>query len=74
MITHACGLVHPSQLNRGHVVVNVSPGVQQSLAELYPYPDRQPRGGRRDGILPSFSDEVAARIELAQFTTVVKVG
>jgi glutamate synthase domain-containing protein 2 len=60
MITHACGLVHPSQLNRGHVVVNVSPGVQQSLAELYPYPDRQPQGGRGDGILPLFSAEVVA--------------
>ena len=38
MITHACGLEHPSQLTREHVVVNVSPGVRKSLVELFPYP------------------------------------
>jgi glutamate synthase domain-containing protein 2 len=80
MITHACGLRHPSQLNRGHVVVNVSPGVQQSLAELYPYPDRQPQGRRRDGILPSFSGEVvtarmtSVRMDEAEFGTAVEIG
>jgi glutamate synthase domain-containing protein 2 len=39
MIAHACGVRHPSELNRRHVLVNVSPGVRKSLAELYPYPD-----------------------------------
>jgi glutamate synthase domain-containing protein 2 len=38
MITHACGLTHPNQLHRGHVVVNISPGVRKSLVELFPYP------------------------------------
>ena len=38
MITHACGLQHPSQLHRGHVVVNISPGVRRPLAEIFPYP------------------------------------
>ena len=38
MITHACGLTHPSQLHRGHVVMNISPGVRKSLVELFPYP------------------------------------
>ena len=38
MITHACGLEHPAQLTREHVVVNVSPGVRRPLVELYPYP------------------------------------
>jgi glutamate synthase domain-containing protein 2 len=38
MITHACGLHHPSELHRGHVIVNVSPGVRKSLVELFPYP------------------------------------
>jgi len=38
MITHACGLHHPSELHRGHVVVNISPGVRKSLVELFPYP------------------------------------
>jgi glutamate synthase domain-containing protein 2 len=38
MITHACGLQHPRELNRSHVVVNVSPWVRRSLAGLYPYP------------------------------------
>jgi hypothetical protein len=38
MITHACGLDHPSQLTREHVVVNVSPGVRTPLVELFPYP------------------------------------
>jgi len=38
MITHACGLRHPSQLHRGHVVMNISPGVRKSLVELFPYP------------------------------------
>jgi glutamate synthase domain-containing protein 2 len=39
MITHACGLRHPGELNRSHVVVSVGPGVRKSLLELYPYPD-----------------------------------
>jgi glutamate synthase domain-containing protein 2 len=38
MITRSCGLQHPSELHRGHVVVNVAPGVRKSLLELYPYP------------------------------------
>ncbi|HWI19760.1 MAG TPA: FMN-binding glutamate synthase family protein, partial [Vicinamibacterales bacterium] len=38
MITHACGLTHPSQLHRGHVVMNTSPGVRKSLVDLHPYP------------------------------------
>ena len=41
MITHACGLTHPSQLHRGHVVMNISPGVRKSLVELFPYPPNQ---------------------------------
>jgi glutamate synthase domain-containing protein 2 len=54
MITHACGLKHPSQLGRAHLVMNVSPGVRKSLAEIYPYPQRErtdlryPRAGRID--------------------------
>jgi glutamate synthase domain-containing protein 2 len=49
MITHACGLTHPSQLQRGDVVMNVSPGVRKSLAELFPYPaaPTRPRFGSR---------------------------
>jgi glutamate synthase domain-containing protein 2 len=43
MITHACGLTHPGQLNRRHVVMNISPGVRKSLADMFPYPARQPR-------------------------------
>ena len=43
MITHACGLQHPSQLHRGHVMVNISPGVRKSFLELFPYPTA--RGG-----------------------------
>ena len=38
MITHSCGLNHPSELHRGHVVVNISPGVRKSFLELFPYP------------------------------------
>lgn len=41
MITHACGLRHPSQLHRDHVVMNISPGVRKSLVELFPYPSEQ---------------------------------
>lgn len=37
MITHSCGLTHPSQLHRGHLVMNISPGVRQSLLDLFPY-------------------------------------
>jgi hypothetical protein len=49
MITHACGLTHPSQLHRGHVVMNISPGVRKSLVDMYPYPRQsewQARNGR----------------------------
>jgi glutamate synthase domain-containing protein 2 len=38
MITHACGLRHPRELHRGHVAMNVSPGVRKSLLDVYPYP------------------------------------
>src|SRR5829696_600946 len=41
MITHACGLAHPRQLHRSHVVMNISPGVRKSLGELFPYPSSQ---------------------------------
>jgi glutamate synthase domain-containing protein 2 len=47
MITHACGLTHPSQLGRAHLVMNVAPGVRKSLAEIYPYPQAR-RIHRRD--------------------------
>ena len=40
MITHACGLEHPSELTRDHVLVNVSPGVRTRLATLYPYGEK----------------------------------
>ncbi|HWK11379.1 MAG TPA: hypothetical protein VNR64_15060, partial [Vicinamibacterales bacterium] len=43
MITHACGLTHPSQLHRGHVVMNISPGVRKSLDALFPYPSSRPQ-------------------------------
>jgi glutamate synthase domain-containing protein 2 len=49
MITHACGLTHPARLNRTHLLMNVSPGVKKSLAELYPYPqERLPRRSPRE--------------------------
>lgn len=54
MITHACGLAHPSQLHRGHLVMNTSPGVRQSLLELFPYP----AAGRRT---MSLSEAAASR-------------
>ena len=38
MITNSCGLQHPNELHRGHVVAKVAPGVRKSLLELYPYP------------------------------------
>jgi hypothetical protein len=41
MITHACGLTHPSQLRREHVVMNISPGVRKAVVELFPYPRNQ---------------------------------
>ena len=43
MITQACGLKHPSELHRGHVMMNISPGVRKSLMELFPYPDASAR-------------------------------
>jgi glutamate synthase domain-containing protein 2 len=41
MITNSCGLEHPNQLHRGHVVVNIAPGVRRPLAEVFPYPSPQ---------------------------------
>ena len=46
MITHACGLTHPSQLHRGHVVMNISPGVRRSLVDMFPYPAPSPAPSR----------------------------
>jgi glutamate synthase domain-containing protein 2 len=37
MITHACGLDHPSQLTREHVVVNVTRG-QKTIGGAFPVP------------------------------------
>jgi hypothetical protein len=41
-------LTHPGQLHRGLVVMNISPGVRKSLAELFPYPaaTHEPARGR----------------------------
>ena len=47
MIAHACGLRHPSELHRGHVVMNVAPGVRKSLVDLFPYPTPRPAQGDR---------------------------
>ncbi len=46
MITHSCGLTHPGQLHRGHVVMNTSPGVRTSLADLFPYPTNREEPAR----------------------------
>lgn len=35
-VTHACGLEHPGQLRRHHVMINVGPGVRKSMDELLP--------------------------------------
>jgi glutamate synthase domain-containing protein 2 len=51
MIAHACGLEHPTELHRGHVVVNISPGVRKSLVDLFPYPVAAAPCGRRTGAL-----------------------
>ena len=66
MITHACGLTHPGQLDRGHLVMNISPGVRKSLADLFPYPTRQERranAGLRSGRESSGSLDGALQIE-----------
>ena len=54
MITHACGLTHPSQLHRGHVVMNISPGVRRSLADMFPYPAQPPASAR---VAPARNDQ-----------------
>jgi len=51
MITRACGLTHPEQLNRTHLTMNVSPGVRKSLAEIHPYPARAQAGRRYDRVV-----------------------
>ncbi len=38
MIVRSCGLKHPNELHREHVIVNISPGVRKTLHDLYPYP------------------------------------
>lgn len=35
-VTHACGLVDPTELTRHHVMMNVAPGVRKLMAELAP--------------------------------------
>jgi glutamate synthase domain-containing protein 2 len=46
MITHACGLAHPGQLHRGHVVMNIAPGVRKAFVDLFPYPTGRPELAR----------------------------
>lgn len=38
-VTHACGLAHPKDLTRRHVMMNVGPGVRKSMSELAPGSD-----------------------------------
>ena len=45
MITHACGLRHPRELHRGHIAMNISPGVRRSMLDVYPYPRAADRPG-----------------------------
>lgn len=52
MITHACGLTHPHQLHRRHLVMNISPGVRKSLLGLYPYPGTTPAPSRDATLVP----------------------
>lgn len=40
MITQACGLKHPRELNRGHLVMNTAPGVRRPVGELFPSLER----------------------------------
>jgi glutamate synthase domain-containing protein 2 len=65
MITHACGLTHPSQLHRGHVAMNISPGVRKSLAEMFPYAKNELAGERstRPRTLRSLGIDAALQIE-----------
>ena len=35
-VTYACGVSHPTDLTRRHVMMNVSPGVRKPMAELAP--------------------------------------
>jgi hypothetical protein len=69
MITHACGLTHPSQLHRGHVVMNLSPGVKKSLADLFPYPTNPINAARSP--LRSTRDTSGARGNLLQIEMLV---
>jgi glutamate synthase domain-containing protein 2 len=54
-IAHACGLTHPGQLHRGHLVMNIAPGVRKPLIDVYPYPENAARAalpasrGEQDG-------------------------
>jgi glutamate synthase domain-containing protein 2 len=61
MIVRACGLKHPSELHRAHVVVNISPGVRKTLEELFPYPQvkEQPKTRATSGFDPA---KVAATV------------
>ena len=43
MITHACGLTHPSQLHRGHVVMNISPASESRSSSCFPIHDPRRR-------------------------------
>ncbi|MEK7691857.1 MAG: FMN-binding glutamate synthase family protein, partial [Bdellovibrionota bacterium] len=39
MLLSSCGLTHPNQLTRDHLVFVVAPGQIRRLREIYPYPD-----------------------------------
>jgi glutamate synthase domain-containing protein 2 len=66
-IVHACGVTHPSQLHRGHIVMNMAPGVRKALTDVYPYPPNTARAasaGSRSrqhlvpAYAPAFQDEM----------------
>ncbi len=41
-VTNACGLAHPRDLTRRHVMMNVAPGVRRPMSELAPSPSDVP--------------------------------
>ena len=71
MITHACGLHHPSELHRGHVVVNISPGVRKSLLDVFPYPQASLRPRAKAAGMPTQSTLEELERAAGELTTTV---
>ncbi len=52
-VAYACGVTHPNHLRRHHLAMNLGPGVQKRVDQVYPYPEAVDEP--EDALVPVFT-------------------